>query len=58
MTIHKEIEIFRPFKNIFVWGSFSGNIIPPGAAGDKTLVFGNPNFTKKSGFDKYLVDWF
>ena len=31
---------------------------PRGAAGDETLVFGNPNFTKKSGLGKYLVDFF
>ena len=28
---------------------------PGGAAGDETLVFGNPMFTKKSGFEKYLM---
>ena len=28
-----------------------------GATGDETLVFGNPNSTKKSGFEKYLVDF-
>ena len=30
---------------------------PGGAAGDETLVFGKPNFTKESGFEKYLVDF-
>ena len=42
---------------ISFWGSVSGNINPRGAAGDETLVLGNPNFTKQSSFGKYLVDY-
>ena len=53
-----KIEVFHVFGEIFVLESFSGNINPLGAAGDETLVFGNLNFTRKSGFEKHLVDRF
>ena len=49
--------MFRLFRIFFVWVFFWKYNPPGGAAGDETLVFGNPNFTKKSGFEKYLVDF-
>jgi hypothetical protein len=32
---------------LFLFGVISGNINPLGAAGDKSRVFGNPDFGKK-----------
>ena len=56
---HKKVALFTKSecvsKTLFRV-SFSANINPRGAAGDETLVLGNPNFTKKSGFEKYSVD--
>ena len=40
--------------NIFC-GVNSGNINPPGAAGDKSRVFGNPDFGQKSRFENKLA---
>jgi len=37
-----------------VFGVISGNINPRGAAGDKSQVFGNPDFTKKLSLE---TDW-
>ena len=52
-------ECFSSFwENMFSGVIFWKYKPPRGAAGDETLVFGNPDFTKKSGFEKYLVDWF
>ena len=53
-----KIKVSHLFE-IFLLGFVFWKYKPPGgAAGDETLVFGNPNVTKKSGFEKYLVDSF
>ena len=45
-------------RDYVVLGHFWKYKPPGGAAGDETLVLENPNFTKMSGFEKYLVDCF
>ena len=40
---------------ILFFGGHLWKCKPPGATGDETLVFGNPNVAKKSGFEKCLV---
>ena len=42
--------MFFKFPSLFLWcfGFISGNIKPPGGCWDKSRVFGNPDFGKKS----------
>ena len=50
------LSVFLHFGEICVLGIIFWNINNPGgAARDETLVFGNQNFTQKSGFEKCLV---
>ena len=46
------------YREIFFVGVISGNINPPGGTGDKSRVFGNPGFGKKSRFENSSVDHF
>ena len=51
------MKVFHLVGKMFVRGVIFWKYKPPGGAtGDETLAFGNPNLTKKSGFEKYLVD--
>ena len=42
--------MFLTFPRFLFLGVISGNVNPPGDTGDKSRVFGNPDFCKKSRF--------
>ena len=52
------MKVFLLFRTMFFVGVIFLKYKPSqGAPGDETLVFGNHNFTQKSGFEKCLVDF-
>ena len=57
------IGFWQVVQFVHLFGKIFGVIVwkykhPRVSAGDETLFFGNPNFTRTSGFEKYFVDFF
>ena len=51
------MTIVDVISQIYLLGHFWKYKPPRGAAGDKSRVFGNPDFCKKSRFENSLVDY-